>query len=205
MILLKLSLLVAIGIPAYSASKPPLFFREDWVESEAATPATQAHVVNSQLTLSLYGPGKEGVKKSHHDKPADDPYYIWTGACTANCAVTLKHKKSFGNLSGAARVRLRSKQEGFRQLHLIVKLADGKWYVSEQSLGETPDWTVTEIALATVRWRLLDIDKVIEGPPAKPGLTHADEIGFTDLMTGGGSRACSRLDWIEIYGDSVPR
>jgi hypothetical protein len=32
-----------------------------------------------------------------------------------------------------------------------------------------------------------------------------DEIGFTDLMTGGASDACSRLDWIEVYGKSIDR
>jgi hypothetical protein len=27
-----------------------------------------------------------------------------------------------------------------------------------------------------------------------------EEVGFTDLMPGGISAACSRLDWIEVYG-----
>jgi hypothetical protein len=35
-------------------------------------------------------------------------------------------------------------------------------------------------------------------------LSRVDEIGFTDLMPGGGSDACSRLDWIEVYGKPVP-
>jgi len=32
-----------------------------------------------------------------------------------------------------------------------------------------------------------------------------DEIGFTDLMAGGGSPASSRVDWIEVYGRPVSR
>jgi len=32
-----------------------------------------------------------------------------------------------------------------------------------------------------------------------------DEIGFTDLMSGGKSAACSRVDWIEVYGRAVRR
>jgi hypothetical protein len=40
----------------------------------------------------LYGPGKDSIKKSHHETPPDDPYYIWSGLCTGNWAVTLKQK-----------------------------------------------------------------------------------------------------------------
>ena len=44
-------------------------------------------MANPDLLLGLYGPGEDGIKKSHHDKPADDPYYIWSGTCTGNWAV----------------------------------------------------------------------------------------------------------------------
>ncbi len=39
----------------------------------------------------------------------------------------------------------------------------------------------------------------------KPDLSKVDEIGFTDLMTGGQSVACSRVDWIEVDGRPVKR
>jgi len=32
-----------------------------------------------------------------------------------------------------------------------------------------------------------------------------DEIGWTDLMTGGGTPASSRVDWFEVYGWPVKR
>jgi len=70
--LLALSYLAAASLPAQV--RPPLFFREDWKEIPAATPVTQEHVGHPDLILSLYGPGKLGIKKSHHEKPADDPY-----------------------------------------------------------------------------------------------------------------------------------
>ena len=38
-----------------------------------------------------------------------------------------------------------------------------------------------------------------------PDLSRVDEIGFTDLMVGGQSEACSRLDWVEVYGKPVDR
>ncbi|PYT32196.1 MAG: hypothetical protein DMG57_02625 [Acidobacteria bacterium] len=74
----------------YSRKKPPgLFFREDWKEIPAATPITQEHVAAADLILSLYGPGKANIRKSHHDTPADDPYYVWSGECEGNWAVSL--------------------------------------------------------------------------------------------------------------------
>ncbi len=38
-----------------------------------------------------------------------------------------------------------------------------------------------------------------------PDLSNVEEIGFTDLMPGGKSSSCSRLDWIEVYGKPIKR
>jgi hypothetical protein len=65
------------------------------------------------------------IKKSHHDTPADDPYYIWTGTCPANCALSLRHKAAFVDFTGQAKIRRRTKQSGFRQLRIVLQLADG--------------------------------------------------------------------------------
>ena len=73
-------------------SAPSLAFREDWKETPAATPVTQEHVANADLILTVHGPGAALVKKSHHDQPADDPYYIWSGDTTAPWAVSLRHR-----------------------------------------------------------------------------------------------------------------
>jgi hypothetical protein len=183
-----------------------LFFREEWREIPAAKPVTQEHVGNPDLILSLYGPGSEGIKKSHHDSPADDPWYIWSGEAEGNWAITLRHKNAWADLTGIAKVRWRTKQAGFRQLHILLKLADGKWLVSDQYDDQSTDWRIREFNVSDIRWRQLDIKKVLEGPwEQSPDLTRVDEIGWTDLMPGGGSDACSRLDWIEVYGKTVPR
>ena len=79
--------LALAGSGVRAQDRPGLFFREDWKETPAATPVTQEHVSHPDLLLLTYGPGKEGIKKSHHDKPADDPFYIWTGTCAGNCAI----------------------------------------------------------------------------------------------------------------------
>ena len=51
-----------------------------------------------------------------------------------------------------------------------------------------------------------NIAKVTEGKWApNPDLSKVEEIGWTDLMPGGGTPASSRLDWIEVYARAVPR
>src|SRR4051812_13506258 len=187
-------------------TRPPLLFREDFKETPAATPITQEHLSNPNLVLALYGPGKQGMKKSHHDTPADDPYYIWDGTCEGNCAATLRNKAAFADLTGLAKIRWRTKQSGFRRLHLIVKLAAGAWLVSEPVEGVSTDWRETEIPVAGLPWRQLDIRTLVEGAVVeRPDLSRVDEIGWSTLMTGGGTPASSRVDWIEIYARAVPR
>lgn len=186
--------------------RPSQFFREDWKEIPAATPATQAHVVNKDLILGLYGPGCDSIKKSHHDTPSDDPYYIWSGLCLGNWVVTLKHTQSFVDLSSYGKVLWRSKQSGLRCLHLVLRLADGTWLVSDKGDCMSKDWRICEFNIADITWYVLNINTVTEVKPVlNPDLSRVDEIGFTDLMQGGGSDACSRLDWIEVYGKQVKR
>ncbi len=186
--------------------RPPLFFREDWKEIPAATPVTQEHVANPDLVLSLYGPAADSIKKSHHDHPSDDPYYIWSGLCLNTWAVTLRDRNDFADLSGYAKIRWRTKQSGLRQLHIILKLADGTWLVSDESDGPSLDWRLHEFNIMDIHWYKLFIKDVYEGKPVEnPDLSRVDEIGFTDLMPGGQSDACSRLDWIEVYGVPVKR
>ena len=189
-----------------STERPPLFFREDWKQTPPETPATQAHVANADLVLTLYGPGQAGIKKSHHDTPKDDPYYIWSGECRGNWAVTLKHRKSLVDLAGLAKIRWRSHQAGFRFLRIVLKTADGAWLVSDAADGASEDWREREFNVLDIRWRRLDIKTVTEGAWVRnPDMRRVEEIGFTDLMAGGGSPACSRLDWIEVWGRPVAR
>jgi len=200
------SMVSAQNITTQNNYRPSLFFREDWKEIPAATPVTQEHVLNNDLLLNLYGPGCDSIKKSHHETPVDDPYYIWSGLCLGNWAVTLKHKKAFVDLSSFSKIVWRSKQVGLRELHIILKLADGTWLVSDQSDGASKDWRIREFNLADINWHSLDINSVVEGLPVPgPDLSRIDEIGFSDLMRGGQSNACSRLDWIEVYGKPARR
>jgi hypothetical protein len=118
----------------------------------------------------------------------------------------LKSKTSWVDLSSYSKIVWRSKQVGFRELHIILKLSDGTWLVSDKCDEPSKDWRIFEFNLADINWYKLDIKNVIEGQPVtNPDLSKVDEIGFTDLMRGGQSIACSRLDWIEVYGKAVKR
>jgi len=209
-VLLLLSAAVA-SAPAQSGKgsepgRPPLFLREDFKETPAATPITQDHLHSQNLLLALYGPGKAGAKKSHHDTPADDPYYFWDGTCEGNCGITLREKANYADLTGLAKIRWRTKQSGFRRLHIILKLAGGAWLVSDPVESASADWRETECPMQDLRWRRLDIATLVEGAAVEhPDLSRVDEIGWSTLMTGGGTPASSRVDWIEVYARAVPR
>ena len=100
----------------------------------------------------------------------------------------------------------RPHQAGFRQLHIILKLADGTWLIGDQNDSASLDWREREFNIADIHWRKLNIATVVEGDwEQRPNLGRVDEIGWTDLMAGGGSVACSRVDWIEVYGKPVKR
>ena len=186
--------------------RPETFFREDFKETPPEIPITQDHIANSDLIISLYGEGADLIKKSNHDQPDDDPYYVWSGLCEDNWAVSLKHKSKNVDLSKQAKIRWRSKQSGFRELHIILKLSDGTWLISDATDALSKDWRIKEFNIEDIQWMSLDIATMTEKKWIEnPDLTNVVEIGWTDLMKGGGSEACSRVDWIEVDGYSVRR
>jgi len=192
--------LQASALAQNEALRPGLFFREDWKETPAEIPLHQGHVSHPNLIVTLHGPGQDSLKKSHHDTPADDPFYVWSGLCPGTWAVSLRHKEHSMNLSAASKIRWRSKQSGFRKLHVILRLEDGSWLVSRQSDGPSGDWRVKEFNVTDLEWYGLDMEAITEKRRVnKPDLSKVVEVGFTDLMPGGQSDACSRLDWIEVY------
>lgn len=178
-----------------------LYFREDWKEIPFALPITDEHVANPALRLDLHGPGKLGVKKSHHAEIENDPYYVWSGRCEAPWAVSLEKVGSLVDLSSAeALVRWRSRQSGGRALHLLIKLPGQRWFISEQS-DPGQEWHVHEFRPRDLTWRYFSVIKAraVE-KVSQPDLTQVEEIGFTDQRARKSSPASSRLDWLEVYG-----
>jgi hypothetical protein len=194
--------------------RPPLFLRESFKETPkgtSETPVTADFLTNPNLELKLYGPGKGDIQIVHHESPKDEPSYIWTGLCSAPCALALRDKSNYVDLTSLAKIRWRSKQAGFHLLRPLVKLADGTWLVGDHADGYTVDWRETEMSVGDIHWRKFDPEHVTEGSDGRwaenPDLSKVDEIGFTDLTVGSGHGAggSSRIDWIEVYGNPVPR
>ena len=191
--------------PARRAPQPiPLFFREGWKDT-AAVPVTQAVVTNSDLDLKVYGIGKDDATVNNEGGVP----HVWTGLCPAGCAVTLRHKQSFADLTGKARIRWYTKTSGFHEIRPIVKLVDGTWLVGDHADAYTFDFHESEFYLADVRWMKLDIEKVqTKGVLLeKTDLSKVDEIGFVDLTPGSGHGlgGFSDVGWIEVYGKPVKR
>ncbi len=197
---------MGVEVIAQPASGAPLWFREDWKEIPAATPVTQEHVNNPELTLHTYGQAKDSIKKSHHDQPADDPYYIWSGDCKGSWGLTLSKAGSSADLSKGGVIRWRSRQSGERFPRLLIRLADGSFYVSDQTDRNSSEWHIFSFILERVTWSALDIEKFVPVPRRKnPDLSRVTEIGFTDLAPGAGSNLSSRIDWIEVYAQPATR
>lgn len=201
-----LACLTGACLQAADIGQAPLIFRENWTATSPAIPLSQEDVANEHLKISIRGPGPPLIKKSFHDARDWDPHYVWSGLAQSPWAVTLALADGgLMDLTGTATVRWRTRQSGFRALRVVLGLDGGQWLVSEAADGESTHWRISEIALSGTRWRQLDIETVTESSWADaPDLSRVRWIGFTDLMPGGRSRACSRLDWIEVYGQRVP-
>src|SRR3989454_7176615 len=199
--------------------RPPVAFREDWMDATPGVPTDykdkdlDSHLQNKNLQHGRYGLGAKDVIYDRHVGPRDDPGYIWLGACAAGpCVITLKDKTDYLDLSNPmSKVVWRTKQGGFRQLRLVLKLADGSFLISDHYAGPAEDWNISEILLSEIHWRILKIQEPVriyeDALVEKPNLTKVDEIGFTDLMVGGPSftSGTSRVDWIEVHADRVKR
>lgn len=181
-----------------------LYFREDWKQIPAHVPVTQEHVQNPNLLLSRHGPGGNLIKKSHHDDIPGDPWYVWSGLCDELWMLTLQKENALVDLS-KGRIRLRARQSGDNILKLVLGLENGIWLVSETGFSKTPDWHEFSVNTVDLKWHYLDVITLEAGDFVNaPDLRRVRSIGWTDLTTGAESDACTRADWIEVYGKEIP-
>jgi len=206
----------AAGAQAAAAPRPParripLFFEESWKQTPANDehPVTQQSVGNPNLELKLYGASAKEIALTGTAENETNPTHLWTGMCTTPCAVALRDKNNFADMTGLARIKWVTKMSGFHQIRPIVKLADGTWLVGDRADGTTVDWIESEISLVDMRWRKLDIERVVTtGDWVKDvSLAKVDEIGFVDLMPGSGHGQGGWADVgrIQVYAKPVAR
>ncbi len=189
--------------------RAPLFFKEDWQNKKGGEyNVIPENLTNPNLELKLYGAGKI-IQVTGSSTEENNPVHVWTGLCESNCAMALRDKDNYADMTGLARIRWNTKTSGFQLIRPILKLADGTWLVGDHTDGSTLDWHWTEFSIGEVHWRHLDIDKVIAKGDwvQNPDLSKVDEIGFTDLMRGSGrgKGGWSDVAQIEVYAPKVKR
>src|SRR5262245_31923824 len=194
------------------ATRPPLFFREEWKQTPAGGEhpiAFDSALANPALELKVYGPTAKELLMTGAAGDELNPIHVWTGMCTTPCAVALRHKTSVADLTGLARMRWNTKVSGFHQIRPIVKLADGTWLAGDHTDGTVRDWLFTEFSFGDVHWMKLDITRAVTTGSVldKVDLSKVDEIGFVDLMPGSGHGQGGWVDvaQIEVYANSATR
>jgi len=207
-------------------TRPPLFFSEEWKQpsytgqlNDPARRLTQEAVTNANLELKVYGPCKDstlGVEVYGTPKDTIFPMNLWTGMCEAPVAITLRDKTSYVDLTGTARIRWTTRAANMHGVRPVLKLADGTLIVgthvdavSALALGQAePEMMGSEFSIAANRWFLLNPDKVaVMKPVDNPDLSKVDEVGFADLMPGGGHGSAGWINVgpVEVYGKAVAR
>ena len=197
--------------------RQPLLFREPWQQppftgrqDDHARRITQAAITNANLALHLYGEDAGAVEVYSHEGRND----LWTGLTKSPVAVTLEDQGVYMDLTGRARLRWMTRTENLHVLHPVVKLADGTLLAGSQTIsspqvpGEAGDFVVSEVTFDDQRWFTLDPTRaVIMREVLHPDLSKVAEIGFVDLMPGGGHGfdGCSNVSWIELYAGTHQR
>src|SRR5215208_4160850 len=123
-------------------TRPSLFFKEEWKQTEKGGehPVLPDSIANPNLELKMYGPTAKELLLTGAAGDETNPIHVWTGMCTQPCAVALREKNNFGDLSGLARIKWNVKTSGFHQIRPLVKLADGTWLVGDRTDASTRDW-----------------------------------------------------------------
>jgi hypothetical protein len=208
------------GFLEHEAVTPPLLFREVWQQPPHTGPLTDENRVitpkaltHPDLEYRLYGTDAKNIQVTEHNGVPD----LWMGFTNSPVALTLRHKNSYLDLTGLTRMRWRTRTENLHVLHPVVKLADGSLLVGSQAFSSpqrrmvgteafSGSFVVSDVTFEDQRWFQLDPVKVVTLKEVNnPDLSRVDEIGFVDLMPGGGHgfAGCSNVSWIEVY--ATPR
>jgi hypothetical protein len=188
----------AASIPGYRSNPPPRSVARDW---------------GGPSCIQLAGHNQSPPPRRVANGEPTDPPNLWTGVCHTAVAATLRDRSRYVDLTGRAKIRWVTRTSGFHVVRPVVKLADGNWFVGDYAEGASSAnstlFLETEFAVANVRWRPLDIARVVTTGQAwaTPDLSRVDEVGFADLIPGSGHGwgGFVNVGRIEVYGTPVPR
>lgn len=193
------------------APRPPLLFSEPWrlppykgEQTDENMRFTPAVVTNPRVEAKLYGPDSVVVRAAVHEERID----LWNGMATSPVAVTLRDRRNFVDLTGAARLRWIVRTNAIHLLHPVVKLADGRFLVGDRGISTHGEFLTVEVAFTGMRWYALDPVKVIVlTEVTNPDLRKVDEVGLAMLSPGGGHgiAGSANLSNVELYAYPTAR
>jgi hypothetical protein len=208
------------GFLEHEAVTPPLLFREVWQQPPHTGPLndenrriTPQALTHKDLEYRLYGSDASNIQVTEHNGVPD----LWTGVTNSPVALTMRHKSAYLDLTGTTRMRWRTRTGWRRNCAGSSASGDGTLLVGSQTFVSpqrrmvgsdafSGSFVVSEVTFEDQRWFRLDPAKVVTlKEVANPDLSRVDEIGFVDLMPGGGHgfAGCSNVSWIEVY--ATPR
>jgi hypothetical protein len=205
---------------AARASALPMFFDVNFVRPASQTGQTkvvQENVGDPNLELKQYGLHESCLLTSGNPGSETTPFSVWSGECEQPFATLFRHKTSYVDLTGTAKIRWAVKTSGFHVVRPVVKLPDGTMLVGETAAASVPMLLQSEVPLGAIRWIKLDPKRVVtmglQGAPLNEiwvpnvDLTRVDEVGFVDLMpaSGHGTGGYIHVSQFQVYGGAIPR
>ena len=208
------------GAEGTGASTLPMLFDVNFVRPASQTGQTkvvQDNIGDRNLELKQYGLHENCLLTSGNPGSETTPFSVWSGECERPFATMFRHKTSYADLTGAAKIRWAVKTSGFHAARPAVKLADGSMFVGETAATAVPMLMQSEVPLGDIRWIKLDPKRVVTmglQPAAfneiwvpNVDLSRVDEVGFVDLMPGSGhgTGGYIHISQFQVYGKAVPR
>ena len=205
---------VAAMLAEMNRPRPPLLFRIEWQQppysgalDDAKRRLTPAALGDPQLELHSYGSDRDNITVWSHESRHD----LWNGLASSPVAVTVSERNSWVDLRGLARLRWMIRTNGLHEIHPVVKLADGTLLVGSQRFATEGEYVEEEVDFGeqlNPHWFHLDPDKVTVGSEVlHPDLSRVDEVGFVDLMPGGGHGIAGHVNVsdMELYAQATRR
>ena len=191
--------------------RPPLLFSEAWrlpphtgEQTDENMRFTPAVVTNPGIEVKLYGRDASVIRAAVHEERID----LWNGMASSPVAVTLRDRRNYVDLTGAARLRWIVRTNAIHPLNPVVKLADGRLMVGDRAITTHGEFLAVEIAFSGMRWYALDPVKVVVlTEVSNPNLRMVDEVGVAMLSPGGGHgiAGSANLSTVELFASPVPR
>ena len=193
------------------APRPPLLFSETWrlpphtgEETDENMRFSPAVVTNPRVEVKLYGPDAGVIRAAVHEERID----LWNGMASSPVAVTVRDRRNYVDLTGAARLRWILRTNAIHAMNPVVRLADGRLIVGDRSINTYGEFLTVEIAFTGMRWYGLDPVKVVVlTEVTNPDLRKVDEVGVAMLSPGGGHgfAGSANLSTVELFAYPMPR